>query len=295
MPSDLKNYNSFCLPWRELPGAMPADIEIFAVGDVHGQAELFARVLGEIRDTPHDEKVRHLVILGDLIDRGPASIEAVDLAMRAGELAAADELHVLHGNHDIAMMLSLEQPEHLDFWLLLGGGRVLSEAGVSVTESSWEEITDVLKSVLHPDYLYAISSGPTHLHLCDLLFVHAGICPQTNRDEFLGLSRRLIQIDDHWATIRNSFLTHQGGWDHDDPDPIRRELNPTVVVHGHTPALRQDLTTADDLDICDGVEGYRTVALDIGAAYRTQLAFAHFRSRAGKTEVQIRAVSAGNP
>lgn len=57
-----------------------------------------------------------------------------------------------------------------------------------------------------------------------------------------------------------------------------------------TAALRQDLSNDADLEICDGIEDYRAIAFDIGAAYWDQLAFAHFRSQAGKAEVQIRAI-----
>ncbi|MBU1278031.1 MAG: metallophosphoesterase, partial [Alphaproteobacteria bacterium] len=93
MPDGLKTFNSFYLPWRDLPGSLPEDIDIFAIGDVHGQAELLEQVLGEIKNTPREAHKRHLVFLGDLIDRGPASIRAVDLAMRAGQLADLDVLH----------------------------------------------------------------------------------------------------------------------------------------------------------------------------------------------------------
>lgn len=287
MPDDVNTYRSYALSSRNLPGDIPEGTEIFAIGDVHGQAGLLEEALNEIRDTPRGAPIRHVVFLGDLTDRGPESIRAVDLAVRAKELAAADVLHVLPGNHDIVLLLSLEGPKWLDFWVRLGGDKVMAEVGMSVAKHSWEEISLKLKSALHPNYLNAIASGPTHLYLKDLLFVHAGIHPHQNRANFLAQSRRFISVENHWANIRNSFLTHRGGWDEDDPDPQRRERRPTIVVHGHTPALRQDLVQAADLEICDGVDGYRAVALDIGAAYRPQLAYAHFRTRDGQAEVQI--------
>ncbi len=290
MPDQPKAHNSFCLPWRDLPGSMPDDIDIFAIGDVHGQADLLEQVLREIKNTASEASKRHIVFLGDLTDRGPASMRAVDLAMNAERLADADELHVLPGNHDIVLMFALEGPKYLDFWMRLGGDKVLAELDMSVETNSWQELTEKLKKHLHSDYLNAMGSGPTHLYLGDLLFVHAGIHPFQNRADFLGLSRRFIKMEDHWANIRHTFLTHRGGWDQNDADLKRRELNPTVVVHGHTPALRQDLAEAGDLEVCDGIDEYRTVALDIGAAYRPQLAYAHFRVRGGKAEVQIRAV-----
>jgi hypothetical protein len=46
------------------------------------------------------------------------------------------------------------------------------------------------------------------------------------------------------------------------------------------------------LVVCDGIENHRTIALDIGAAYRSQLAWAHFRNRSCGVGVQVRAVIA---
>lgn len=290
MPDDVNTYRSYALLWRNLPGDIPEGVEIFAIGDVHGQDGLLEEALSEIRETPRDAPTRHVVFLGDLTDRGPESILAVDLAMRAKKLAAADVLHVLPGNHDLVLLLTLEGPKWLHFWVRLGGDKVLAEVDMSVATHSWEEIAATLKSALNPDCLNAIASGPTHLYLGDLLLVHAGIHPHQNRANFLGQSRRFISVEDHWANIRHTFLTHRGGWDEDDPDPKRRERRPTVVVHGHTPALRQDLAKAEDLKICDGINDYRAVALDIGAAYRPQLAYGHFRTRGGQAEVQICAV-----
>ncbi|SEQ70904.1 hypothetical protein SAMN05428995_106142 [Loktanella sp. DSM 29012] len=46
--------------------------------------------------------------------------------------------------------------------------------------------------------------------------------------------------DTHWATIRHEFTTWDGGWDIDAEG--RPTKGPTVVVHGHTPAIRTSLS-----------------------------------------------------
>lgn len=286
----LKPHISYNLPWRGLPGDLPSDIEVFAIGDIHGQADLLALVLDEIRSIPRAAHRRHLVFLGDLIDRGPASIRAVELAMGAKQLADADELHVLPGNHDLALLLALEDANRLGTWSALGGDKVMAEIGMSENTHSWAEISAKFKEVLNPAYLHAMTVGATHLYFGDQLFVHAGVHPDRDRAEFLDIDRRSIEIEYHWASIRYPFLSHTEGWDVRDQDLERRRRKPTVIIHGHTPAIRQDLLISEDLIICDGIEGHRTVALDIGAAYRPQLAYAHFRNRGGLAEVQISAV-----
>lgn len=147
-----------------------------------------------------------------------------------------------------------------------------------------------LQAVMHPDYLRMMLEGPTFLQLGDLLFVHAGVHPYGDIPDFLNQERFFIGEEYHWATIRYPFLSHHEGWDLRDPDLDRRERKPTVIVHGHTPALRRNIEGDADMEICDGIESYRTIALDIGAAYRPQLAYAHFRARGEKSEVRIHAV-----
>ncbi|KEJ88909.1 metallophosphoesterase [Sulfitobacter donghicola] len=288
-------FSSYSLPWRDLPGLLPENVEVFAIGDIHGQADLLERVLEEIRHTPRNGAARHLVFLGDLIDRGPSSIRAVDLAMRGAALAKADVLHVLPGNHDLALHFGLLSENLLSLWISGGGKTVLSEMGISEEAHTTLEIQGELRKMLHPDYLELMADGPTFLQLGDLLFVHAGVHPHGDIPEFLDQDRFFIGEDYHWATIRYPFLSHREGWDLRDPDPERREEKRTVIVHGHTPALRSVIAIDADLEICDGVESHRTIALDIGAAYRPQLGYAHIRSRGDQAEVRIHAVKGGAP
>lgn len=282
----------FSLPWRDLSGVLPPDIEIFAIGDVHGQAELLEAALSSISRTPKAAQQRHLVFLGDLVDRGPKSIATTLLAMDGLAGAAADHLHILPGNHDLMLLDALAEEGNLDHWLINGGKGVLSEIGLSWPQNSWPEIVDQLRRQIPRSYLDRIASGPTHLVLGDLLFVHAGIHPHSDRVAFLAQDRQNVRSDAHWATIRYPFLDWTGGWDMNDPDPTRQQTRPTVVVHGHTPAVREDLIHQTQLSICDGIEEYRVVDLDIGAAYRPQLAWAHFFMKNSRAQMQIHALSA---
>lgn len=66
----------------------------------------------------------------------------------------------------------------------------------------------------------------------------------------------------------------------------------TVVVHGHTPAVRNRLTHSDELRICDGIDEYRAVCLDVGASSRPQISSAHFYRNDEQTMMQIHAFQA---
>ena len=210
--------------------------------------------------------------------------------MQGNELANADVLHVLPGNHDLGMHFALKSPSILSFWISGGGQTVLSELGMTEEDNTPSEIQRKLAEVMHPDYLQLMAKGPTHLFLGDHLYVHAGVHPFGDIPEFLDQDRFFIGVDYHWSSIRYPFLSHQEGWNSRDADPERRERRPTVIAHGHTPAMREDIASDADLEICDGVESHRTIALDIWAAYRPELAYAHLRSRGDLAEVQIHAV-----
>jgi len=84
---------------------------VVAIADVHGAYEAMVETLGNVGIL--DDNLEwaggesHLVIVGDLVDRGPRSRDALDLLMRIeGEAATAGgKVHVLIGNHESMNMI----------------------------------------------------------------------------------------------------------------------------------------------------------------------------------------------
>ncbi len=80
---------------------------IVAISDVHGAYDPMVRTLGNAGVIDANRHWAggdtHLVIVGDLLDRGPDSRDAMDLLMQLeGEAAAAGgRVHVLIGNHEV--------------------------------------------------------------------------------------------------------------------------------------------------------------------------------------------------
>ncbi|WP_299653568.1 metallophosphoesterase [uncultured Jannaschia sp.] len=123
MRPDLRHVS---LPPRVLPGDILANLEVFAIGDVHGQADLLAGCLEVIARTPRALGTERLVVfLGDLIDRGPDSLRAIGLMMNASRLARADRVVLLPGNHEQVLLDALDG--NAEPWLAIGGKAVMRE------------------------------------------------------------------------------------------------------------------------------------------------------------------------
>ena len=108
----------------------PEGIRIYAVGDIHGRADLLDRMLKQIdadlaKNTPHHAIQ---VFLGDYIDRGPASREVLD---RLIERESTHEIVFLKGNHESLLTRFTTDPSILDDWQRLGGLETLMSYGIT--------------------------------------------------------------------------------------------------------------------------------------------------------------------
>jgi serine/threonine protein phosphatase 1 len=201
---------------------LPAGLRAYAVGDVHGRLDLLTEMLARIREDnaarpPADTRV---VLLGDLIDRGPDSAGVVDLAMRPLDFAS---LTVLQGNHEAMMIQALAgDHEALTGWLRFGGSESLQSWGVSleaIERYEYARLIAACRAVIPPTQLRWLATRPRGLHLGDYYFVHAGIRPG------VALHR---QADQDRLWIREPFLRSTA-----------RHF--AVIVHGHsvTPQVEQ--------------------------------------------------------
>ena len=105
-----------------------ADTRIYAVGDIHGRADLLSEIIARIDDDIRRRPIAHTVevYLGDYVDRGPHSSTVLDLlAVRL----VANRAVCLRGNHEAVMEGFLQDPGILEYWLPLGGMQTLASYG----------------------------------------------------------------------------------------------------------------------------------------------------------------------
>ena len=225
-----------------LPRAGAEEVEIFAIGDIHGRSDLLSALLEEAARTPRQAKRRIVVLLGDLIDRGPDSLGTIDLAIAAARLARADEAIALMGNHEILMRLALDPATPLDeaipaleVWMLNGGALTIAE--FLRGDAAPADLVELLRRAREqlPERIGAWLRGlRPHWRSRDLLFVHAGVNPAFELEAFLAAPWdtpvESLEGSRHWAWVRWPFI---------DAEPGPEGFGGAFVVHGHTPS---DLT-----------------------------------------------------
>lgn len=201
---------------------VPAGQRVYAIGDIHGRLDLFEQLLAMIEadDAARDEAETQLILLGDLVDRGPESRGVVERAM---QLMAAGRTRVLAGNHEEMLLGSLEETETLRHFLRHGGKETLFSYGLTGEEYSrgkLDEIQDRAKALIPANHIAFIKAMENRIVIGDYVFVHAGIRPGVPLDQ-------QVVSDLRW--IRREFLDHAEPFGH-------------LVVHGHTitdePVLR---------------------------------------------------------
>jgi len=255
-----------------LPRGISPDVEVFAVGDIHGRADLLSALIDEAAREPRLREKRAIVFLGDLVDRGPDSLGAIDLSIGAAARIGADQEIALMGNHEAMMRLTLDSAtpwdvaiEALEAWIANGGDRTLAEfVEADEPPEDLDELLAAARASLPERARAWLDSLRASWRSGDLLFVHAGVNPRFDLEAFLAVpwNTPLASLDEerHWAWVRWPFLNHRPG-----PDGF----SGFFVVHGHTPNdARRDASHEDqiagfrlNLDAGSGMTGVAKMAI----------------------------------
>jgi len=201
---------------------VPDDVRIYAIGDVHGRADLLEQVLSRIdRDLSKRPSPRAIhVFVGDYVDRGPNARAVID---RLVERAKTHELVCLKGNHESYLIEFLDAPTILEAWRHFGGLETLLSYGLTPSvkpdAAAQVNLAAALNRAMpytHREFLQNLSLSFT----CgDFFFAHAGIRPG------IPLAQ---QREEDLLWIREDFLS------------CSKKFG-KIVVHGHTPVLEPDI------------------------------------------------------
>ncbi|UDF05051.1 metallophosphoesterase [Asticcacaulis sp. AND118] len=193
----------------------------YAIGDVHGMFDQFCGLMEKIRLDALSLKERpRVILLGDYVDRGPASSRVLEEIVRIQAYIAEGkgwcDLEVLIGNHEWAMMKFLAKGESM--WLKYGGDTCATSYGVEIPfnmdfASTANEVREQLQARFPQRHRDLIGRMKLTFQAGDYLFVHAGVDPKVPLEE---------QGPDTFLWIRDDFLNAPKSCAY-------------VVVHGHTP------------------------------------------------------------
>jgi Calcineurin-like phosphoesterase len=186
-----------------------------AIGDIHGCDTALETMLSHLQPAADDT----LVVLGDVVDRGPNTRRCVDILL---ELRDSCQLVFLKGNHEEMMLSALAGREWATTWPVYGGRETLDSYDGSPAN-------------IPESHLEFLRHGLNHFQTDNAIFVHANLQPGVE------LNRQLSQ----W--LRWNHLTG-----HERPHPSGK-----TVICGHTrlrsgkPAVL-DGWVCIDTAACDG-------------------------------------------
>ncbi|MDP2618557.1 MAG: metallophosphoesterase family protein [Hyphomicrobiales bacterium] len=198
-----------------------ADRILYAVGDIHGCADLLAELEHKIvADWEHQGRKESLLIfLGDYVDRGPQSAKVIE---RLIEGFPPPSVH-LRGNHEQILLDFLDDPGLGDLWRRNGGMETLASYGVDIDAiyngGGFERAARDLKACLPAAHLSFLNGLKMWFQAGRYFFCHAGVRPGVPLE---------AQTADDLLWIREPFHSS-----HTDFGKI--------VVHGHTPVETADV------------------------------------------------------
>lgn len=164
-----------------------------AIGDIHGCQLALRTLLEQVQPTADDT----VVLLGDVVDRGPGSKEVIEQLL---DLRHKCQLVFIMGNHEEMMLDALAEGEWKEGWPRYGG--IATVASYGGDEKS-----------IPPEHLDFLKTGINYWEDSTDLFVHANLEPRVPLD----------QQQPEWLR-----WTHLSGYERPHPSGKR-------VICGHTP------------------------------------------------------------
>ena len=197
----------------ELQRTLDEGGNVWAIGDVHGYADTLLALLDSLNLSSRDR----VVLLGDLVDRGPRSCEVIRIARENPQIFS------VLGNHEEMMLNSFDvdniqtMTAQQTNWFYVGG-RATNQSYIDEFTNSQGDIDDFdLRMRVGKDLAW-LDSLPHHIVLDDFRLVHAGYSPW---DGDLDL-----QSTDTLMWIRGEF--------HNSITPVDEKR---TVVFGHSTVL----------------------------------------------------------
>lgn len=196
---------------------IPAGERVYAIGDVHGRADLAVELLNAINaEVEGYSGLTTVVFLGDYVDRGPQSKQVLEHLSQLNEGDQRKYVFLI-GNHEQVMMDFLADAPGSEHWLRYGGLETLESYGIEIhsedlTRQSLSRVREAFRQALPERQRQFLRRLKLFYEIGGYYFCHAGVRP--------GVDLTAQDIDD-LIWIREPFLSSNA------------DLG-RIVVHGHS-------------------------------------------------------------
>lgn len=177
-------------------------MKYFVISDIHSYYDEMIQSLQKSGFNSNNQN-HHLLVLGDLFDRGPKSNEVL---LYLHTLHMSGKCTIVLGNHDIFLLELLKGNYAKTMFNVLHNGHGYTLEQLSGTRPNEDNLDDIrIKIIKEYPYLNDwISSFPLYLELEEYVFVHGGIdgsnkkwkTETTIRDFVWGKEFDLLRIPD---------------------------------------------------------------------------------------------------
>ncbi len=141
----------------------PMSGRTLAIGDIHGCGVALDVLLSKMELTPDDT----LVVLGDVVDRGPSTREVIDRLFETRQIC---NVIFIKGNHEEMMLNAVETGERIEDWKQFGGEETLQSYGGDIEK-------------IPQEHLNFLEAGLDFWQTDSDIFVHANLEPDISLDE----------------------------------------------------------------------------------------------------------------
>jgi serine/threonine protein phosphatase 1 len=221
--------------------SLPAGVRVYAIGDIHGRADLLEQLHRLIADDAASAcgLALQVVYLGDYVDRGLQSREVIE--MLASTPLPGFATVFLRGNHDQQFLDFLKLRQGGGDWLQYGGDATVYSYGVRIAEGidhsgRLDRMWHDLVRVVPPRHVRFLEHLRFAYEIGDYVFVHAGVDPEKDLT---------MQTEADLLWIRDEFLDSEADYG-------------KIIVHGHSMSRDPDVRS-------------NRIGIDTGACYSNRL------------------------
>lgn len=186
---------------------------VLAIGDIHGCSTALNSLLQVVQITSQDT----VIVLGDLIDRGPDSRAVLETLI---QLAAEVNLIAIRGNHEEMLLQSLERSTPRLMWIAAGAKATLESYGGGL-------------EAIPQHHIDFVTSMQRYWETESHIFVHANVDPDVEMED-------QVEVWLRWHSLTGEEVRHCSG---------------KTVVCGHT-SLKNGRPAYTDGFVCIDTKAY---------------------------------------